>query len=148
MYAFSILGKGKCVVNAYKVGEKMPTWLDLSIAFLIALVTTIAITPIVIKLAIKIGVVDQPNNRKVHKKLMPRLGGLGIIVGFFFGYLYISQYFDTPLGIILGAVIISIVGILDDKYTLSAKVKFIAQIVAAILVVSSGLTIELSPFLL
>ncbi|MCA0991610.1 MULTISPECIES: glycosyltransferase family 4 protein [Bacillales] len=120
----------------------MPTWLDLSIAFLIALVTTIAITPLVIKFAIKIGVVDQPNNRKVHKKLMPRLGGLAIIIGFFFGYLYLSQFFDTPLRLILGAVIIIIVGVLDDKYTLSAKVKFIAQILAAILVVSSGLTIE------
>lgn len=120
----------------------MPSWLDLSIAFFIALLTTVAVTPLVMKLAIKLGVVDQPNNRKVHKKLMPRLGGLAFVIGFFAGYLYLSQFLDTPVNIILGAVIIIIVGILDDKYTLSAKVKFIAQIAAAILVVSTGLTID------
>ncbi|WP_377887698.1 glycosyltransferase family 4 protein [Alkalihalobacillus sp. R86527] len=120
----------------------MPSWLDLSIAFFIALLTTVAVTPLVMKLAIKMGVVDQPNNRKVHKKLMPRLGGLAFVIGFFAGYLYLSQFLDTPLRIILGALIIIIVGILDDKYTLSAKVKFIAQIAAALLVVSTGLTID------
>ncbi|MCA0986854.1 glycosyltransferase family 4 protein [Guptibacillus algicola] len=120
----------------------MPSWLDLSIAFFIALLTTIAVTPLVMKLAIKMGVVDQPNNRKVHKKLMPRLGGLAFVIGFFAGYLYLSQFLDTPLRIVLGAMIIIIVGILDDKYTLSAKVKFIAQIAAALLVVSTGLTID------
>lgn len=111
-------------------------------AFFAALITVLVVTPIVIKLAIKIGAVDKPNERKVHEKLMPRLGGLAIFIGVIAGYFAGGVYNEKVTGITVGALLIIVIGILDDKYELSAKVKFAGQIIVAGLVVGSGLTIE------
>ncbi|QOR66288.1 undecaprenyl/decaprenyl-phosphate alpha-N-acetylglucosaminyl 1-phosphate transferase [Cytobacillus suaedae] len=111
-------------------------------AFFAALITVLVVTPIVIKLAIKIGAVDKPNERKVHEKLMPRLGGLAIFMGVIAGYFAGGVYNEKVTGITVGALLIIVIGILDDKYELSAKVKFAGQIIVAGLVVGSGLTIE------
>ena len=59
-------------------------WGDISIAFLIAFITTYVFTPYTIRLARKVKALDRPKeSRKVHNKLMPRLGGIAIILGFF-----------------------------------------------------------------
>ena len=50
--------------------------------FLIAFVSTLLLTPVVRPLALKIGAVDSPNDRKIHKEPIPRLGGLAIYFGF------------------------------------------------------------------
>lgn len=112
------------------------------IAFFIALITTLLITPLVIKLAFKIGAVDKPNERKVHQKLMPRLGGLAIFIGVIAGYFTAELYNEKITAISLGAILIIIIGILDDKYELSAKTKFAGQLLVAGLIVASGLTID------
>ena len=61
-------------------------------AILASFITVLVVTPLVIKLAFKIGATDKPNARKVHQKIMPRLGGLaifiGVAVGFVVGGLY------------------------------------------------------------
>ncbi|MEK5444537.1 glycosyltransferase family 4 protein [Fredinandcohnia sp. FSL W7-1320] len=114
----------------------------LIIAFFASFITVLIATPFVIKLAIKIGATDKPNHRKVHQKVMPRLGGLAIFIGVFVGFFASGLYKERMTGIILGALIIIIIGILDDKYQLSAKVKFIGQIGVAGIIVSTGLTID------
>ncbi|MEH7124298.1 MraY family glycosyltransferase [Bacillus sp. JJ1532] len=111
-------------------------------AFLAAIVTSLLITPLVIKLAIKIGAIDKPNKRKVHSKIMPRLGGLAIFGGVVAGYFVGGLYNEKITGITVGAIIIVITGILDDKYELSAKYKLLGQLLAAGAVVGSGLTID------
>ena len=111
-------------------------------AFLAAIVTSLLITPLVIKLAIKIGATDKPNKRKVHSKIMPRLGGLAIFGGVVAGYFVGGLYNEKITGITVGAIIIVITGILDDKYELSAKYKLLGQLLAAGAVVGSGLTID------
>jgi UDP-GlcNAc:undecaprenyl-phosphate/decaprenyl-phosphate GlcNAc-1-phosphate transferase len=110
---------------------------------LICFITVIAITPLVMKLAIKINAVDQPNQRKVHTKVMPRLGGLSIIIGVIIGYFYSGLFQQQVLGISLGALVIILLGLADDIYQLSAKTKLLAQILAGLLVVMSGLLIEI-----
>ena len=50
-------------------------------------ILTVLMTPFVKKFAIRVGAVDQPNQRKVHKKIMPRMGGLAIYLSFIIGYL-------------------------------------------------------------
>ncbi|MGV3388743.1 glycosyltransferase family 4 protein, partial [Streptococcus agalactiae] len=100
-------------------------------------------TPIVKKIAIKIGAVDQPSNRKVHDKIMPRMGGLAIFIGVAAGVLAAGIYNETKMtAITVGAFIIVILGILDDKYQLSAKVKFFVQLAVAIMIVSTGLKMD------
>lgn len=108
------------------------------LAVLICFIITILITPLVKKLAFKVGATDKPNKRKVHKKIMPRLGGLAIYISFLLGVLMLRP--ETPYmnAIILGSTIIVLTGILDDIYELSAAKKLIGQLTAALLVVIWG----------
>ncbi|MFE8701705.1 glycosyltransferase family 4 protein [Cytobacillus sp. FJAT-54145] len=117
-------------------------YMQATIAFFVSLITALLITPLVIKFAIKIGAVDKPNERKVHLKLMPRLGGLAIFIGVVAGYFTAGLHTQKVTAISLGAILIIIIGILDDKYELSAKVKFAGQLVVAGLIVASGLTVD------
>src|SRR5690554_3842111 len=94
------------------------------IAFLVSLVVTLFVTPLIIKFAYKIGAVDKPNERKVHTKITPRLGGLAIFIGAVAGYFAGGLHNEKVTAISLGAVLIVMIGILDDKFELSAKVKF------------------------
>lgn len=120
----------------------MYTTSDFIIAFVISLAVALISTPFVKKMAIKYKFVDKPDHRKVHKGLMPRLGGLSIVLGTIAGLIYLAPSLPTLIPIGIGALIILGIGILDDKLTLSAKTKFIGQLVAAGIVVFYGLEIE------
>ncbi|MGP4106095.1 glycosyltransferase family 4 protein [Virgibacillus sp. L01] len=111
-------------------------------ALVLSFIISILLTPLVGKLAIKVGAVDQPNQRKVHTKVMPRLGGLSIYVSFMILLLWFYPDSNYVWPLIIGGTIIMVVGLLDDLYELSAKVKFLGQIIAAIVVVSGGIQIE------
>jgi UDP-GlcNAc:undecaprenyl-phosphate/decaprenyl-phosphate GlcNAc-1-phosphate transferase len=108
----------------------------------ICFVTSILITPLVKKLAFKIGATDKPNQRKVHEKIMPRLGGLAIYISFIVGLLVLRPFdpFNPGLNtaILVGSIIIIITGVLDDMIELSAKIKLAGQVSAALVVVFWG----------
>ncbi|HYK74659.1 MAG TPA: MraY family glycosyltransferase [Pseudoneobacillus sp.] len=108
----------------------------------ICFVTSILITPLVKKFAFKIGATDKPNKRKVHEKIMPRLGGLAIYISFIVGMLVLRPFDPYNLhlntALIVGSIIIMITGILDDMIELSAKWKLVGQIVAALVVIFYG----------
>jgi UDP-GlcNAc:undecaprenyl-phosphate/decaprenyl-phosphate GlcNAc-1-phosphate transferase len=108
------------------------------LALFICFITSILVTPLVKKLAFKIGATDQPNQRKVHEKIMPRLGGLAIYISFIVGLLVLRPEDPYNTAIVLGSLIIIITGILDDMIELSAKIKLAGQLVAALLVVVWG----------
>ncbi|QHW32575.1 undecaprenyl/decaprenyl-phosphate alpha-N-acetylglucosaminyl 1-phosphate transferase [Paenibacillus rhizovicinus] len=123
-------------------------------AFIIALCLALALTPLVIKLAYKIGAIDKPNHRKVHTKIMPRLGGLGIYAAFIGAYFAIQPFIPEGLfrsydknlvnALLAGGTIIVLIGALDDRFELSAKVKLLGQIIAACVVVFGfGVKIDL-----
>ncbi|WP_066175639.1 glycosyltransferase family 4 protein [Bacillus marinisedimentorum] len=113
-----------------------------TIAFIVSMLVAFFSTPMIKWIAIKIGATDTPNGRKVHTKIMPRLGGLSIVLGVLVGYLYLRPVLPYFTPIAIGATIIIIIGILDDKYTLPASIKFLAQLAAAIIVVASGLKVD------
>lgn len=116
------------------------TWPFL-MAFIIAFITT----PLTIKLAKKINAIDDPKQeRKVHEIPMPRLGGIAIFLGTMLSMFYFTNLsMDKIIGISLGAIVIVITGLLDDIYDLSAIIKLMMQILAAIIVISFGIQIEL-----
>ncbi|MDQ0254505.1 UDP-GlcNAc:undecaprenyl-phosphate GlcNAc-1-phosphate transferase [Evansella vedderi] len=115
----------------------------LYITLLVCLVLSFVITPFIIKLAFKIGATDCPDNRKVHTKVMPRMGGLAIYVSFLVGSLLISPADPFHYSILIGSFVIVLVGVLDDIYNLSAKMKLAGQITAALIVIIyGGLQIE------
>ncbi|MFB4167166.1 glycosyltransferase family 4 protein [Virgibacillus sp. JSM 102003] len=120
----------------------MINYTDLAIAFFIALIATFLLTYPVKKLAIKIGVVDLPNHRKIHTKVTPRLGGLAIFLGVFLGGLYLQPQHEHLPEIILGAVVILITGTFDDRYSLRPIIKLTGQLIAASFLISSGLIID------
>ena len=91
---------------------------------------------------------DQPNKRKVHDRVMPRMGGLAIFIGVAAGALAGGLFLHNKItAISVGAVLIVILGIFDDKYNLSAKFKFLVQVLVACLIVSTGLKWTFSLFL-
>ncbi|WP_053218147.1 glycosyltransferase family 4 protein [Virgibacillus senegalensis] len=111
------------------------------IALLFCFIISVAITPLVKKLAIRIGAVDQPNYRKIHSKLMPRLGGLAIFISFLIGFYLFNPASKYEWPILIGAILITTIGFLDDLFELSAKVKFAVQLIAAGIVVFNGVQI-------
>ena len=109
-------------------------------AFVVAFVFSFASTPLVKKLAFKIGAVDVPkDNRRMHKKPIPRLGGLAIIFGFIVAVLCFNDGYTRQLiAMLVGAFIIAAMGVVDDCKELGAKLKFVIQIIAALVVIYGG----------
>lgn len=114
----------------------------LYLTLVLAFVASILLTPIVKMLAIRIGAVDRPNYRKVHARIMPRLGGLAIFGAFLIGYFVLRPEDPTAPFIILGALMIIITGVLDDMFEITAKAKLLGQLIAAGIVIYGGLDIE------
>jgi UDP-GlcNAc:undecaprenyl-phosphate GlcNAc-1-phosphate transferase len=119
-------------------------WLGLVFAFLLAL----ALTPFVKKFAILVGATDKPNHRKVHNRIMPRLGGLAIFLAFSIVaiYMLMADWLpadQTVIGFLIGGAIIVLVGALDDRFELSPKWKVLGQLIAAAVVVSFGIKIDI-----
>lgn len=113
--------------------------LALAVAFLIAF----ASTPAVIALAHKIRAIDIPKDeRRVHKKPIPLIGGLAIFYGFIVSVLCFAVIDRPTMGILIGATIMVTVGIFDDKYELNAKLKLIFQIAAALIAIYFGTEIR------
>lgn len=132
-------------------------WGDIAIAFTIAFLATFMATPQTIKLAKKLGAVDSPKDeRRINKVVMPRLGGLAIIVGFVISIIYllvaltlenkldlsVDNYNWKVLGFALGGLVIAVVCFIDDIKGLPAICKLVAQIVASIIVIKSGIIID------
>ncbi len=112
------------------------------VPFFIALIVSYAVTPGVKKLAIKIGAIDKPDERKVHTHVIPRLGGLAIYIGFMAAVLYSMPVFSEFFGFLLGAAAIVLLGIWDDIRNIPARVKLAGQIIAAAIPVAYGVQIE------
>ena len=119
--------------------------LKIVLTIVISAVISCATTPLVKTLARKVGAMDIPKDeRRMHKKPIPRMGGLAIFLGFMAAFLLFGGKMITTevRGILLGAVMIVILGILDDIMTLKALPKFAVQILAAVVVVMHGCRIE------
>lgn len=123
-------------------------WLLYIAAFATAFGVAIFTAPYVKKVAERWGAIDYPKRRSLHKEPVPRMGGLAIVFGFAatmiimapFVYEIMSMQF---LGFAIGAVIIVILGILDDIYQLKSKTKLLVQMVAALIVVFTGTRMSL-----
>lgn len=123
------------------------------LTFILAFFTVFGITPFIIKFAYKYNFVDNPNYRKVHKKATPLMGGISVFIGFFIFSIYnvfISQHraFNTNfLGYLMGAVLIVLVGMIDDKYGMRPIIKLLGQLlVCLIFIYSNNLFNLLGPY--
>ena len=105
---------------------------------LIVFVFVALIIPLIKKLAIYVGAVDIPGGRHIHTKEMPKLGGLGIFLGFLLGYMLFCKQTPQMISILIGGIIILLTGLFDDLKRLPASVQFVGQIAAAVVVVYYG----------
>ena len=132
-------------------------WGDIAITFLLAFITTYVFTPYTVRLARKVKAVDKPKSkRKVHKKIMPRLGGIAIVLGFLVSAIYLiiimilekklniitDNYYIKLLGFLLGIVVLELFCYFDDKKGIKPIIKLFGQLLAAIIVVISGIVMD------
>jgi len=112
------------------------------LSFIIAFVLALTLTPLFRRLARRLGALSYPNERSVHKEPIPYLGGVAIYVSSIAAILAIGpQDKSTQQGIIWGGLIILIVGIIDDLYSLKPWQKVLGQLASAICVVALGVDI-------
>ena len=113
------------------------------LSLIVAAALAFAVTPLVKRLAQRVGAMDVPKDeRRMHKIPIPRMGGLAIFFAFLIAVLCFAGIDRELRGILLGATIIVVLGILDDILTLKALPKFAVQIVAAVIAVLHGCRIE------
>ncbi len=120
--------------------------------FITALAVTGALVPFAKNSAFLFNAIDKPSARKVHTGPMPRCGGialvggflsavlLGLVLAFLFGRAHIN--YSGVLGVIAGAVVIFLVGLVDDIKGISPSKKLILQIAAALIPVALGVSIQ------
>ena len=96
------------------------------------------IIPFIKKVAFKVGAVDVPRGRHIHKKVMPKLGGLAIFFGFLLGYMIFGEHSEQMNSVLIGSFIIVITGMIDDICELKASQKLIGQVVAACIIAFYG----------
>ena len=104
----------------------------------VCMVIVASIIPFVKKIAMHINALDIPDARKVHKYPIPRLGGLGIFMGFLIGYMIFGQNSIQMNSILIGSFIILLTGMFDDIKPISAKSKLLGQFLASCVIAFYG----------
>lgn len=105
---------------------------------LITFISSLILVPLIKDIAIHINAMDIPDKRKVHKKPMPRLGGLAIFLSFLVGYMFFAPLTTQMISILIGSFLIILLGIIDDIKPLKATTKLWGQILVAIILVFYG----------
>lgn len=111
--------------------------------FLMAGILSFLLSPVAKFVAHKIGAIDIPKDeRRMHKEPIPRLGGLAVFLAFLATVLVLVPVDMELRGILLGSVMIVVLGMIDDARPLPALLKFVIQILAAVVVVVHGTRID------
>ena len=108
--------------------------IEVLLIVLITMFFVMFLMPVIKIIATHIGALDIPNKRKIHKKAIPRLGGLGIYAGFLLGYIMFGHESIQMNSILIGSIIIIITGIIDDINPIPARYKFFGQLLAAMVI--------------
>ena len=123
--------------------QDISEWLKMLLAFVVSLVIAYLMTPPVKDFAGRVGAIDVPKDeRRVHDHPIPRMGGIAIFLGFVISLLLFVNMSTQVMGLLVGAVIIAVMGAVDDIVNLSPMVKLAFQLLAAIVAVRSGLVFD------
>ncbi|GAB4548647.1 MAG: MraY family glycosyltransferase [Anaerolineae bacterium] len=118
----------------------------LILIFASALLLAISATPGARWLALKLGIIDQPAARKVHSTPIPRLGGIAMYGAVVIALLvFRGRYVNQLISILLGATWVSIVGVWDDRWGLRPILKLVGQVVAAVILIVTGVQVQFLP---
>lgn len=116
--------------------------------FASALAVAAGSTPLIRRLALLLGMTDQPDARKIHVSPIPLLGGLAIYAAFIVAMLVFGNRMGLQelLGILVGASLMSFLGMWDDRRSLSPPLKLIGQLLAASILVATGVRVGTFPW--
>lgn len=105
---------------------------------------SLGLTPLSRQIAMRLGVVDAPNHRKIHKDHKPLMGGLAIFTAFALALILFSpQHYLVQFGAVLaGSTVLCITGLVDDRYNLSPITRFIVMIAAACMLILAGIHVN------
>lgn len=116
------------IVNGYNV----------FIIILTTFLTSLILTHLMIKISKNMNIMDIPNERSVHKKPTPLLGGIAIFLSFLFGFILFGNQNPLMISILIASFLILLLGIFDDIKPIKARYKFIMHILVALIVVFYG----------
>ncbi len=111
---------------------------NIFMVLLITFITSLLFVPIAKKIALHVGAVDKPNNRRINKVAMPTQGGLAIFASFILGFILYGGLNYQMIAILIGGFILIVTGLIDGINPIRALYKFAAQILAAAVVVIYG----------
>ena len=115
------------------------------LAFVTSLIVSLIVTPLVIKLAGRLGIIDRPVDDRWHKKSTPRMGGVAIFIGFIVASAIFASFQREMLIVLLGGIGVFILGFLDDKFGTFPKTKSLVQIIIASVLVLLGIRLKILP---
>ena len=125
------------------VDFNVAVWKNIIFALAVAFVISFVATPVVRSFAKQVGAIDVPDKKRhIHSHPIPRMGGLAIFLGFLLSVLLFANITPQVRGFLLVAILIVVVGAIDDVMNLNAWLKFCVQIVAAVIAVLSGVIIN------
>ncbi|MDO8658711.1 MAG: MraY family glycosyltransferase, partial [Candidatus Levybacteria bacterium] len=113
--------------------------------FITTFILTLVLTPLSIIIVKKMGLLDDPKKHKhpgiIHKKPVPRGGGIPLFVGIVLAGLIFLPLTKTVIALFIAGLIALLIGVIDDKYDISPYIRFFANILVAIIVVGAGITV-------
>ena len=116
--------------------------LRMVLAAAVSLAVAYVMTPQVKRFAESVGAVDMPSARRINDRPVPRMGGIAIFCGFMLAMLLFTEMTVQVKGILIGTIIISVMGALDDMFDLNPWIKLIGQFAAAIVCVNCGVVLD------
>ena len=122
--------------------EHFGRWLYI---LLFAFATAALLTPLMMFIAVRIGIVDAPGGRKIHTRVTPLLGGVAIIISFISALLANMILDVRDVALIAGGTVMAIVGLIDDWKSISARYKLFIQVCVVIVLIRSGIILDLFP---
>jgi UDP-GlcNAc:undecaprenyl-phosphate GlcNAc-1-phosphate transferase len=112
--------------------------MDLLFAFVIAMVVTMALIPLLARAAGRLNVLDDPDSRKVHSQPIPRVGGIAMVAGTVLPLWLWLPMDPTLLGYLLAVIVLLVFGAWDDRVNLGALTKFSGQLIAVLIIILVG----------
>ena len=121
--------------------------INLILIFASALILALGATPVIRRVASRLGIVDRPDARRVHLAPVPLLGGIAIYAGFIVALLLFGEGWvvSQAIGILVGATIVSFLGIWDDRWGVRPVLKLSGQATAAGILIISGVQVSFLP---
>src|SRR5688572_19580406 len=117
------------------------------LSFIVALSVSTLALPVLIRNAATWRLLDMPDARKLHVGLVPRVGGIAIVLATLLSALIWSIPDASSIALLLGALVIALFGLLDDRNNLDYRIKFGGQIIGAVILVAAGIQLHDVPFI-